>query len=94
MTMDPINSLSGALAQGTLVQRHQSAAKTQQLRLTQQLEKNVAARDDEMEHQVENSEELTPLHEDQGKQDQKQRKGHHQQPQSDDEEKPGLDLTA
>jgi hypothetical protein len=93
--MDPINSLSGALAQGTLVQRHQSAVKNQQMSLAQQLEKNVAARDDEMEHQVENSEELTPIHEDQKRQDSRRRKDHQKPPEDEDDQNPsGLDLKA
>ena len=92
--MDPINSYSGALAQGTLVQRHQSAMKTQQLRQAQEQEKNVAARDDEMEHQVENSEELTPIHEDQQRQDSRRRKPAHPQAEDKPAADSGLDLTA
>jgi len=93
--MDSINPLSGSLAQGTLAQRQLGAVKTQQMRLAQQQEKNVAARDDEMEHQVENSEELTPIHEDHTRQDSQRRKDRQQQNIEDDDGKEsGLDLTA
>jgi hypothetical protein len=67
--------------------------KAKQLRRAQEMQKNVAARDDEMEHQVENTEELTPA--DDGQANSKQpgkEKGKKKQDPEDD--KPRLDVTA
>lgn len=52
--------LSGAILQSPIVQQQQSTEKTSQIRREQLLRKNVAAEDDEMENQVENSEEVQP----------------------------------
>jgi len=94
--MFDVNPLSGALLQSTQLQLAQAAEKSKQARKTQEQAKNVAARDDELEHQVENSEELTAVHEE-GRQSEEQRK-RKQQKQADEGEETsedeGLDLTA
>ncbi|HUB24809.1 MAG TPA: hypothetical protein VL992_05215 [Tepidisphaeraceae bacterium] len=94
--MMQINTLSGALLQSTQIQLQQAAEKGKQARKQQELAKNVAARDDEMEHQVENSEELTDIHEQSRQSEQKRKR---QQEKSEEEESAGdedegLDLTA
>lgn len=58
--MTQFNPLSGSILQTSLVQQQASADKTAQLRRSQVLEKNAAVEDDEMEHQVESGEEVTP----------------------------------
>jgi hypothetical protein len=94
--MFPINPLSGALAQSTQIQISQASEKTRQARHAQDLEKNVAARDEEMEHQVENSEELTEIHEEGRHSDQGRKRNHHkpEEEESADIDSDGLDLTA
>lgn len=94
--MMQINYLSGALLQSTQLQLQQASEKSQQARKVQEQAKNIAARDDELEHQVENSEELTEIHE-QGRQKDDQRKRRQQkqeEEETDEDSEPGLDLTA
>jgi hypothetical protein len=88
-----INPFSGYVAQGSQVERTQAAEKTRQGRREQALSKNVAARDDELEHQVENTDAIAALHDDQqGGQQQQPRQ---QQPKPDDtDEPPHIDVTA
>lgn len=94
--MFPINYLSGALIQSAQVQTREASEKAQQARRARELEKNVAARDDELEHQVENSEELAPTHEQDRRSDQQKRRQHakREEEESSDEESGGLDLKA
>ena len=51
--MSSINPFSGYLAQGSQVERTQAAEKSRQIRRSQQLAKNIAQQDDNLEHQVE-----------------------------------------
>ncbi|HSI32022.1 MAG: hypothetical protein ACAI43_21800 [Phycisphaerae bacterium] len=51
--MSSINPFSGYVAAGSQVERAHAAEKAAQVRRTQAMSRNVAARDDEMEHQVE-----------------------------------------
>ncbi|HEY1686322.1 MAG TPA: hypothetical protein VGG19_16260 [Tepidisphaeraceae bacterium] len=60
-TMSQLNPLSGAILQTGYVQQQQSAEKSAQLRRSQELEKDAALEDDELEHQVESSGEETPI---------------------------------
>lgn len=64
--MTQFNPLAGSILQSSHVARQQAANKAAQVRRTQQLQRNVAQRDDEMEHQVESSEELAPVHDREG----------------------------
>jgi hypothetical protein len=96
LNMLPVDYLSGALVQSAQLQLLQAAEKNKQARKAAELAKNVAARDDEMEHQVENSEELKEVHEE-GRQSQEKKKDNSRHPgdESDDEKSSdGLDLTA
>jgi len=61
----PINPFSGYLAQGAQLDRLQAADKTRQAKRANALSKNVAVRDDEMEHQVESTEQISEVN-DQG----------------------------
>jgi hypothetical protein len=91
--MSSINPFSGYLAAGSQVERTQAADKARQVRRTQALSKNVAARDDELEHQVESADALAEVHDEQNQ----GRQG--QQPEKKDEsgegdEPPHIDVTA
>jgi hypothetical protein len=94
--MFPINYLSGALLQSAQVQIQQASDKTKQIHEDQELAKNIGGPDDQVEHQVENSEELVMIHEETHESDQ-QRKKKQAKPRSDsDDPQPaeGLDLQA
>jgi hypothetical protein len=89
--MDMINPLAGSLYQSTQLQEQQSAEKQRNIRRSQAMEKDVAAKDDELEHQVESTGELTAIHDEGPGQDQRQQKN----PQDNEtDEPPRLDLTA
>jgi hypothetical protein len=94
--MFEITSLSGALLQSSQLQLAQAAEKGKQARKAQELAKNVAARDDELEHQVENSEELTAIHEQSRQSDQKKKRqfAKVEEEETDEDGEEGLDLTA
>jgi hypothetical protein len=95
--MFPINSLSGALAQSAQVQIQHSAEKARQARKAQDDSRHVADRDDELEHQVENAEELAAIHDEtpSSKKKRKQQQQHQQdEEQSDEDLSNGLDLQA
>jgi hypothetical protein len=95
--MSFINPLAGPLAQSTVGQNLEAAERVRQIRRQQDLQKNAAARDEEMEHQVESSEELRPIEDSHEHADQRKSKQH--QPSADDDdsrdtEPGGLDLKA
>lgn len=95
--MDIINPLAGSYAQSTQVQRQQSADKQRQVRRTQVVQKNVALQDDQLEHQVESSEELPPLHDEQPEHEQQKRRkrgGADTNADENEDDHPHLDLTA
>jgi hypothetical protein len=85
--MTQFNPLTGSILQSTQVARQQAASKAAHVRRAQQLSKNVAARDDEMEHQVESSDQVSPAKDEGGRQG-----GKRKQKRGDD--KPHIDLTA
>jgi hypothetical protein len=87
--MTQFNPLAGSILQSGQIARQQSAIKTAQMRRNQQLQRNVAARDDEMEHQVESSEEVMPIHDP----EEEGTKGQWKKKNKDDEE-PHIDLKA
>ena len=91
--MDTINPLAGYLQQSVQVERSASDDKQRNVRRTQVLEKNVAAQDDELEHQVESTEDIVQIHDEQ--KDQPPSKRPKRQAATDDkDEPPHLDLTA
>jgi hypothetical protein len=96
--MSDINPFAGTILQSTQVQHQQSADKTRQVRRQQSVKKNVAASTDEYEHSVENSEALAPIHEEDSKdhpQKRRSSKRHHAaQKETEDGQKPHIDLTA
>jgi len=96
--MSQINPFTGSILQAPQVQRQQSVEKGRQVRRTQGLAKNSALQSDKLEHQVESSEELSPIHGEQ-KQERKFKRPRHkpsaeQKPDETDGEEPHIDLTA
>lgn len=95
--MSQINSFMGSILQAPHVQRQQSVEKDRQVRQATDIAKNAALTEDQLDHQVENAEELTPIHKD-GEHDRnyKRRRGEpHPAPSDDDDsDTKHLDLTA
>jgi hypothetical protein len=90
--MTQFNPFVNSTLQSPVVQRQQAAAKATQVRRVQQLARNVAAEDEQLESQVESSEELTPTRK---QQDSDQRpKREPQSSQDSDSDQPHVDLTA
>jgi hypothetical protein len=92
--MTQINPLTGSILQSTQVQREQSTEKSAQVRRQQDAQKVTGAPGDQFEHQVESSDAITPIHEEQKQQAQKKRQGPHQNPQQSEDGTDHLDLTA
>lgn len=94
--MEIVNQIAGNLAQSTSVTRQQSADKTRQIRRAQALRKDVAAPADTFEHQVESSEELNPIHDEQAQRDSKRKRQQSAAPKppAPNDATPGIDLTA
>lgn len=93
--MSSINPFSGYVAQSTQLEQAQAADKTRQIRHSQALSKDVAARDDELEHQVESSDAVASVHDEQNPTDQQKRRQSGKDPnQPDDNEPPRLDVVA
>jgi len=93
--MTQFSPLVNSINQSGVVQRQQSVSKAQQIQRAQQLAKNVAAEDDQLETQVENSEELTAVRPEHDSDQHSRRQGQEQDEKQDGEdEKPTLDLTA
>jgi len=97
--MSQINPFTGSILQAPQVQRQQATDKDRHLRRASDLSKNAALQDDQLEHQVESSDAVTPVHEDDQKNSpQKRKPAKDPNPQSNeddaDEPPPRLDLTA
>ena len=89
--MTSINPFSGFVAQAASVERTQAQEKSSQVRRSAELSKKLAARDDEMEHQVESADAVAAIHDEQGSPQQDQPK--HQKKEGEDEP-PHLDVKA
>lgn len=94
--MTYINPLAGTLVPSGTVQQQQAADKARQIRRTQVVARDAAATSDTFEHQVENAEEVSPVHDEQRRQQDPR-----QQPRSDQHDTgedsdgaPQLDLRA
>jgi hypothetical protein len=94
-SVSSINPFSGYVAQGSQLERTQAAEKTRQVRRAQALSKNVAARDDELEHQVENTDVVAALHDEQQGGQGQQQQSRQEQSKPDEGEGPAhIDITA
>jgi hypothetical protein len=60
--MTQINPLAGAIMGSAQAQHQAAVQKQRQVRRSQTQRKNLTADDDQLEHQVESSEEVTPIH--------------------------------
>ena len=96
--MTEFNPLAGSILQSTQVQRQSEADKQRQVRRAQALAKDVAARGDHFEHEVESADAVAPV-QNNGQQGQQRR--HPSQPAEDRDQSaapaeplPRLDLTA
>ena len=91
--MTYFNPLAGTPLQGGQVQAQLAAAKARQVRRAQTVARNVAAEGDTFEHQVESSEELSAIHDEQQSKQQSDPRG---RPQGDDgrDEHPRVDVKA
>jgi len=67
MSMSPINPLAGILMGAAVVQADAEKEKTSQLRRRQNQSLDIAAHDDELEHQVESSQQVDPASNEQHK---------------------------
>jgi len=92
--MTDFNPLAGAVLGSTQAQQQIETEKQRQLRRAQAVRKNVAAREDGYEHQVESSEELHPVDDGSHGQDGSKNGGERRNPQDKSDEKPHIDLKA
>jgi len=94
--MSSINPFSGYLAAGSQVDRAHAAEKAAQVRRTQAISRNVAARDAEMEHQVESVDVVGPVKdEDEGKgQERPKQRGRGSTGEQENDDRPTLDVKA
>jgi hypothetical protein len=90
--MSQLNPLAGSILASVQAQRQMAVDKERQLRRARALEKDVAARDDEMEHQVESSEEVRPIGDE--SEESRDRPKRQAPPKETADDKPHIDLTA
>ena len=96
--MSQINPFIGSILQATDVQRQQADTKDRRLRRVADLAKDSALVDDQLEHQVESSDAVAPVHAD-GEHPEHTRKKPRKHPDDSDHDDaddspPHLDLTA
>jgi hypothetical protein len=92
--MSQINPFTGSIVQAPNVQRTQAADKDRQLRRASDLAKNAALAGDQLQHEVESSEALTPTGDDQQRKPPKRKNPHSNLPAEDDDGESHLDVTA
>jgi hypothetical protein len=92
--MSQINPFTGSILQSTQVQRQQATDKDRQVRRAHDKVRNSALTEDQIDHQVESTDELHPIQPEQRHERRFKRPRH--QPNADPEagEESGLDLTA
>ena len=72
--MSQINPFTGSVLQTPHVQRTQASDRDRQLRRVNDLSKNAALQGDQHQHEVESSEAITPVHEEQSRNAKHQKK--------------------
>ena len=92
--MTDFNPLAGAILGSSQAQELSDLQKQRQLRRAQTLRKNVAARGDELEHQVESAEEVAAVHDDPSGHPQQQGKRNPHDPKAKDDGRPHVDVKA
>ena len=96
LTVSQINPFTGSILQAPHVQRTQASDRDRQLRRVTDLSKNAALQGEQLQHEVESSEAVTPAHDDEAK-NAKQRKKSPRKRQGADQDDAGdahLDVTA
>ena len=91
--MTQFNPFVGSILQSSQVARQQAAAKAAQVRKAQQVERVTGLQEDQVEHQVESSEALTPTH-DRDAQGREPKKNPRRAWDKGDDDQPHVDLTA
>lgn len=95
-----INPFTGSILQAPQVQRSQATDRDRQLRRATDLSKNTALAGQQLQHEVESSEAITPVHDEQSKHARQRKKPEpHETPSQDDDHDDDdrnehLDLTA
>ena len=92
--MSSINPFSGYLAQGSQVERTQAAEKSRQIRRAQQLAKNIAQQDDNLEHQVESPDTVSGASGEQKSKDQPKRRNKGKGTGGSSDDQPRVDIKA
>jgi hypothetical protein len=92
--MTDFNPLAGAILGSAQAQHQVNLTKQRQLRRSQTLRKNVASADEELEHHVESSEELTSIHDEEKQHSGGQQDHPRRPPKEEPDEPPHLDLKA
>lgn len=94
IVMSQINPITYFAIQGLEAQRSEAADKQRRLRRALVQEKEMANHEDVVEHQVESSEEVQPIHDEAGKEQRrpKPQLAHHKE--EEDGKPPHIDLTA
>jgi hypothetical protein len=92
--MSQINPFTGSILQSTQAQRQQAAERDRQVRRANEQARNSALTQDTTEHQVESSEELHSVQDEQRHERRFKRSKHKPKAKAADDEKPRLDLTA
>ena len=92
--MTDFNPLSGAILGSAEIQHQLGTEKQRQLRRAQALQKNVAAQDEQHDHQVESPEELHAVDDGGQEHPQQQKKNPRRSPSGKDDELPHIDLKA
>jgi hypothetical protein len=93
-SMTDFNPLAGAILGSAQIQQLSDLQKQRQLRRAQALRKNVAARADELDHQVESPEEPAPIHDAPDEHPQRQAKRDPRHPNAKEDGKPHIDVKA
>jgi len=91
--MTDFNPLSGAVLGSTQAQHQIDIEKQRQLRRTQTLRKNVAANDDQLEHQVESSDQV-PAVQDENKGQPQDRRNDSRRRHPGKDQRPHIDVKA
>lgn len=92
--MSQINPFTGSILQAPSVQRAQAVDKDRQLRRAHDLAKNAALQGDQHQHEVESSEALTPVQDDQPRKQPRPKKPAQDHVDHDDSGEPHIDVTA
>jgi hypothetical protein len=92
--MTDFNPLAGAILGSSQAQQLSDLQKERQLRRAQTLRKNIAVRDDQLEHQVESGEEISSIHDAPDEHAQQQSNRDPRPPKPKDDGKPHIDVKA